>query len=76
MIDGHPFTSDNGNRILDVRVTAIAGAMDLDATIRAIPGVIGTGLFIGMADAVLVDHGQTVDVHRRGRPRAPSSEAK
>ena len=26
----------------------------LDATLRAIPGVVGTGLFVGMAHTVLV----------------------
>ncbi|HLW64372.1 MAG TPA: ribose-5-phosphate isomerase RpiA [Gemmataceae bacterium] len=52
--DGSPFTSDNGNYIFDCRIGPIADATKLEADIRAIPGVVGTGLFLGMADMVLV----------------------
>jgi ribose 5-phosphate isomerase A len=52
--DGVPTISDNGNLILDCAVRVIADPAALDATIRAIPGVVGTGLFIGMAHTVLV----------------------
>jgi ribose 5-phosphate isomerase A len=52
--DGGPVVTDNGNLILDCAVRAIADAPALEATIRAIPGVVGTGLFIAMADTVLV----------------------
>jgi ribose 5-phosphate isomerase A len=52
--DGKPFVTDNGNCILDCAVGPIADAAALEASLRAIPGVVGTGLFLGMADAVLV----------------------
>ncbi len=52
--DGRPFLSDNGNTILDARLGPIADAPALEAALRAIPGVVGTGLFLGMADVVLV----------------------
>jgi len=52
--DGTPVVSDNGNRVLDCRVGPIADPAALDATLRAIPGVVGTGLFIGMNPTVLV----------------------
>ena len=52
--DGAPFVTDNGNRILDAAVGPIADPAGLDATLRAIPGVVGTGLFVGMAHAVMV----------------------
>jgi ribose 5-phosphate isomerase A len=52
--DGHPFVSDNGNLILDGRVTPIGDPPALERALRAIPGVVDTGLFLGTADTVLV----------------------
>jgi ribose 5-phosphate isomerase A len=51
---GRPFVTDNGNHILDCRIAPITDATRLEQDIRAIPGVVGTGLFLGMADTVLV----------------------
>jgi ribose 5-phosphate isomerase A len=48
------FVTDNGNHILDCRIDPIPDAPRLECDIRAIPGVVGTGLFLGMADTVLV----------------------
>ncbi len=50
------FVTDNGNHILDCRIDPIPDAPRLEMDIRAIPGVVGTGLFLGMADTVLVGH--------------------
>ena len=52
--DGKQFLSDNGNAILDSLLGPIADAPALESALRAIPGVVGTGLFLGMADLVLV----------------------
>lgn len=52
--DGKEFVSDNGNWILDCAVKRIANPVRLDQELLDIPGVVGTGLFIGMADLVLV----------------------
>jgi ribose 5-phosphate isomerase A len=52
--DGAPFVTDNRNLILDAAVGSISDPAGLEATLRAIPGVVGTGLFVGMAHAVLV----------------------
>ena len=38
---------------------------ELELAIRAIPGVVGTGLFLAMADAVLVQHDHGVEVRQR-----------
>jgi ribose 5-phosphate isomerase A len=46
--------TDNGNHILDCQIDPIPDAARLEIDIRAIPGVVGTGLFLGMADTVLV----------------------
>jgi ribose 5-phosphate isomerase A len=48
------FVTDNGNHILDCQIGPIQDAPRLETDIRAIPGVVGTGLFLGMADTVLV----------------------
>ena len=61
-----PFVTDNGNRILDSQVPPIEDPTRLEQTILAIPGVVGTGLFLGMAEIVLIDEGRTVQVRRRG----------
>jgi ribose 5-phosphate isomerase A len=64
-----PFTTDNGNHILDCQIDPIADARKLEMDIRAIPGVVGTGLFLGMADAVLVGDRESlalIEERRRG----------
>jgi ribose 5-phosphate isomerase A len=48
------FVTDNGNHILDCQMDPIPDAARLEIDIRAIPGVVGTGLFLGMADTLLV----------------------
>ena len=52
--NGTQFITDNGNLILDCAVKKIANPARLDRELLAIPGVVGTGLFIAMADVVLV----------------------
>ncbi len=51
---GADFISDNGNLILDCRVREISNPARLERDLLAIPGVVGTGLFIGIADLVLI----------------------
>ena len=46
--------TDNGNAILDCQVGPIADPEALDRAIQSIPGALGTGLFVGMADAVII----------------------
>ncbi len=52
--DGRPGVTDNGNHILDCGGEPPKCPARLEDAIRRIPGVIGTGLFLGMADVVLV----------------------
>jgi ribose 5-phosphate isomerase A len=62
-----PVVTDNANLILDCRVGPIADAAHLDRSLRSIPGVVGTGLFIGMAHTVLVsDEGHVTTMSRAG----------
>ncbi|REK12559.1 MAG: ribose-5-phosphate isomerase RpiA [Planctomycetota bacterium] len=57
-----PHVTDNGNYILDCDVTPIEDPTRLEAAIRAIPGVVGTGLFLKMNPTVLIGLGQRVEV--------------
>jgi ribose 5-phosphate isomerase A len=60
-----PVRSDNGNLIVDCTVRGIADGARLDEQLRAIPGVVGTGLFVGMAHTVLVwDEGRVTTMSR------------
>jgi ribose 5-phosphate isomerase A len=52
--EGETFRTDNGNHILDARFGPIRQAAKLAANLEAIPGVVGHGLFLKMADLVLV----------------------
>jgi ribose 5-phosphate isomerase A len=51
---GATFRTDSGNVIYDVACGTLNEPMKLERTIRGIPGVVETGLFIGRADLVLV----------------------
>lgn len=52
--DGAPWLTDAGNYLYDVHVGTIETPSRLDSEIRAIPGVVETGLFCARADVVLV----------------------
>jgi ribose 5-phosphate isomerase A len=69
------FVTDNGNYILDCQIKPIPEAHRLELDIRAIPGVVGTGLFLEMAETVLVGDRDTfrlLEERRRGSPDSPS----
>ncbi len=51
--DGDVFHTDNDNHILDARFGPIRSPARLAASLDAIPGVVGHGLFLWMADLVL-----------------------
>jgi ribose 5-phosphate isomerase A len=57
---GQPFLSDNGNVVVDCAVSPIERPAELHAEIRAIPGVVDTGLFLGTAQTVLVADGPVI----------------
>ena len=54
-----PFITDEGNHILDCRFGRIDDVSGLAAQLSAIPGIVEHGLFIGMADDVIVGRGGT-----------------
>ena len=49
-----PFVSDNGNYIVDLAVAPIGVPGAFDSALTAIPGVLATGLFVGIADVAYV----------------------
>lgn len=59
--------TDNGNWILDAKLRPPLDAVALESAIVAIPGVVGTGFFLGLADAVLIGSGPDVEVRRAQR---------
>jgi ribose 5-phosphate isomerase A len=52
--DGAPFISDGGNYILDCACGLIAAPDAVAGALSAVPGVVEHGLFIAMADIVIV----------------------
>jgi ribose 5-phosphate isomerase A len=52
--EGSPFYTDEGNLILDCRSASFTDPAALNVAIKAIPGVVDHGLFLGIASVVLV----------------------
>jgi ribose 5-phosphate isomerase A len=51
---GSPYRTDQGNYIFDCRFESIEDAASLGRQLDTIPGVLGHGMFLGMADEVIV----------------------
>jgi ribose 5-phosphate isomerase A len=64
---GRPQVTDNGNAILDCRFEAgIEDAAELEKRIASIPGVVESGLFVGLAHVLYIGHEDgTCEVRRR-----------
>ena len=54
-----PVITDQGNMVLDVKFTGIDNPAELEKTVNNIPGVLENGLFVGLADEVLI--GEVID---------------
>ncbi|MDJ0682255.1 MAG: ribose-5-phosphate isomerase RpiA [Xenococcaceae cyanobacterium MO_167.B52] len=54
-----PVVTDQGNLVVDVKFDSIDNPQELEKTINNIPGVLENGLFVGVADLVLV--GEVID---------------
>jgi ribose 5-phosphate isomerase A len=52
--DGKPFVTEMGNAIIDCALGAILEPEKLDGLLKTIPGVIETGLFIGICGVIYV----------------------
>jgi ribose 5-phosphate isomerase A len=49
-----PVVTDQGNLVVDVKFEDLSNPGELEKTINNIPGVLENGLFVGVADVVLV----------------------
>ena len=58
--DGSPFVTDEGNYIIDCWYRGIEAPAELSASLKAIPGVVEHGLFLGMVQTVVVASQQGV----------------
>ena len=67
--DGEAIRTDNGNHIVDARFRTLSSPAKTAAQIMTIPGVVGHGLFLKMADTVLV--GTDKGIRTLRAPRKP-----
>jgi ribose 5-phosphate isomerase A len=51
---GEPYVTDNGNFILDCRCGRIPDPARTERELKALVGVVESGLFVGMADLAVV----------------------
>ena len=65
---GGPYITDNGNFILDVDFGPIDNPEELDKKLKSIPGIVETGLFIGMANIAYIGTPENIEVIRRTKP--------
>lgn len=54
------YRTDNGNMILDCRFKELTDPEAIDAKLHRIPGVVETGIFIGLADKLILAEGKLV----------------
>ena len=60
-----PFMTDNGNHILDCQFGAIEDPGTLEKRIKLLSGVIDSGLFIGIADTLVIGLEDRVEIRER-----------
>ncbi|MCC6029237.1 MAG: ribose-5-phosphate isomerase RpiA [Candidatus Korarchaeum sp.] len=66
MKDLTPFITDNGNLIVDISCPPIEDPASMESEIKGVPGVVEVGIFVGLADLVLIARGSEVKVIRQG----------
>jgi ribose 5-phosphate isomerase A len=65
--EGELFLTDNGNLVLDCHFNGIDDPAALERAIKALPGVIESGLFVGLTGALVVAGPEGVRVDRPSR---------
>ena len=67
--DSKPYVTDNGNYILDCMFKGIDDPRQVERKLKEMPGVVETGLFLGMADTVIVGAPTGVRTMKRKEPK-------
>jgi ribose 5-phosphate isomerase A len=73
-----PLVTDEGHHILDLRLGRIGDPAALSAALLAVPGVVETGLFLGMAERAILGRadGTAGEVGADGEPGLTPEEAR
>jgi ribose 5-phosphate isomerase A len=64
--DGKPFVTDGGHFIIDCTIGEIPEPERLDRLLKSVPGVVETGLFVGICGIVLMGTPKGVKEFKRG----------
>ena len=65
--ESQPFVTDNGNYILDARFAEAADdPADRERAINAVVGIVDCGLFIGMAESVIIGTADGAEMRAKG----------
>jgi len=67
--DSKPYVTDNGNYIIDCMFKGIDDPHQLERKLKGMPGVVETGLFLGMADTIIVGAPTGVRTMKRKEPK-------
>jgi ribose 5-phosphate isomerase A len=78
MDGGAPLVTDEGHHILDLRLGRIGDPAALSSALLAVPGVVETGLFLGMAERAILGRadGTASEIGGGGEPGLTPEEAR
>jgi len=65
LTEGQHFLTDNGNYILDCKFPPIQRPGDLETSIKLLPGVVESGLFVDLADTLVIGFDDRTEVRER-----------
>lgn len=60
--DGQPFVTDGGNYIFDCAFGAIEDPELLDQALKLVPGMVESGLFLGLADVAILAGAEGIEI--------------
>jgi len=65
LVSGQHFLTDNGNYILDCEFPPIQRPAEMEASIKLLPGVVESGLFVNLADTIVIGFDDRIEVRDR-----------
>lgn len=63
--NGSIFRTDENNYIIDLHMGSIKDSSELHRTLKLLPGVVETGLFLDIADAAILGHEEGIEIIKR-----------